>query len=81
MNSVEVIWRGNYTMTRLDRIIEAFNDYDNFIKANTLIGVIEHGKIEPNTVDEQREELEMIRDKVSVLIGELKRFGCSSKHR
>lgn len=55
-------------MTRLDRVIQGFNDYDNLIKDITL-------------TEEQEEEIERIRNEVSILIGELKRYGCRRKER
>ena len=63
-------------MTRLDRIIKCLNDYDNFIKDNTLIGFFECGKTKFNTAQEQEKEITRILNEVSVLIGELKRHGC-----
>ena len=66
-------------MTRLDRIIQAFNDYDNFVKDNTLVGFFECGKTKFNTAQEQKEEIDKIRNEVSILIGELKRYGCRRK--
>ena len=63
-------------MTRLDRIIKAFNDYDNFVKDNTLVGFLECGRTKFNTAEEQKEAIKRIRNEVSVLIGELKRHGC-----
>ena len=64
-------------MTRLDRIIKAFDDYDNFVKDNTFVGFLERGS-EPKstTPEEQIESIKSIRNEVSVLIGELKRHGC-----
>ena len=66
-------------MTRLDRITQAFNDYDNFVKDNTLVGFLECGKTKFNTAEEQKEEINRIRNEVSILIGELKRYGCRRK--
>lgn len=66
-------------MTRLDRIIKAFDDYDNFVKNNTLAGFFECGEIKSNTVYEQKEDLDRIRNDVSVLIQELKEHGCRRK--
>lgn len=65
-------------MTRLDRIIKAFNDYDNFVKKNTVVGLFE----QEGCIYElpEREELNNIRNEVSILIGELKRFGCRRKN-
>ena len=52
-------------MTRLNRVIKAFNDYDNLVK-------------ELIKVDDKTEETELnrLRFEVSLLIGELKRHGC-----
>ncbi len=53
-------------MTRLDRIIKGFNDYDNFIK-----------DLQIRTNDKIKDaELGKLRHDVSLLIGELKRYGC-----
>ena len=53
-------------MTRLDRIIKGFNDYDNFIK-----------DLQIRTNDKIKDtELSKLRYDVSLLIGELKRYGC-----
>lgn len=61
-------------MTRLDRIIKAFNDYDNFVKKSTVVGFIESQGIPDDSP--AKKELDCIRDDVSVLIGELKKYGC-----
>ena len=61
-------------MTRLNRIIQAFNDYDNFVKNNTVVGFLESKHIEDNSLE--KNELDRIRNDVSILIGELKRYGC-----
>ena len=53
-------------MTRLDRIIKAFNDYDKLIKSDTL------------NAEEWFKVVQLRRD-VSILIGELKRYGCRRK--
>ena len=63
-------------MTRLERVIKAFNDYDNFVKDNTLIGFLQYGKTKFNTAQEQDKEINRIRNEVSILIGELRRHGC-----
>lgn len=53
-------------MTRLDRVIKGFNDYDNFIK-----------DLQIRTNDKIKDaELSKLRHDVSLLIGELKRYGC-----
>ncbi len=62
-------------MTRLNRIIKAFNDYDNFIKKYSIIGVFEEKGLDYTKLDEYA-ELNNIRNEVSILIGELKRHGC-----
>lgn len=60
-------------MTRLQRIIQCFNDYDNLIKEITSI----EGQKKLILCDEyDKEKLCDIRDKTSLLIGELKRYGC-----
>lgn len=56
-------------MTRLDRVIKAFNDYDNLVKS--LIIMLD--EID-GTVAEYR--VNKLRDEISPLIGELKRYGC-----
>lgn len=61
-------------MTRLDRIIKAFNDYDKFVQNNTVVGLFEKKGCIDNSPE--REELDNIRMDVSRLIGELKRYGC-----
>ena len=57
-------------MTRLDRVIKGFNDYDNLVKEH-----IEDGLLPVDDVDILN-KLHKIRSEVSLLIGELKRFGC-----
>lgn len=66
-------------MTRLDRIIKAFNDYDNFVKKSTVVGFLESRCIPDDSPS--KKELDRIRDDVSILIGELKRYGCRRKER
>ena len=56
-------------MTRLDRVIKGFNDYDNLVKQ-----LIEWLDEVEGTVAEYR--VNKIRDEISLLIGELKRYGC-----
>lgn len=56
-------------MTRLDRVIKGFNDYDNLVKS--LIMMLDEVD---GTVAEYR--VNKIRDEISLLIGELKRYGC-----
>lgn len=60
-------------MTRLDRVIKGFNDYDNLVKQ--LIELLD--KVD-GAVAEYR--VDKIRDKVSLLVGELKRYGCRRKN-
>ena len=59
-------------MTRLDRVIKGFNDYDNLVKQ-----LIDRLDEVDGTVTEYR--VNKIRDEVSLLIGELKRYGCRRK--
>ena len=61
-------------MTRLDRIIKSFNDYDDFVKNNTVVGYLE-SKCLPDKSDEAK-ELQRIRYEVSMLLGELRKYGC-----
>ena len=56
-------------MTRLERVIQAFNDYDNLVEELSL----------RNSDNSQNSALNDLRDRVSVLIGELKRHGCRRK--
>lgn len=56
-------------MTRLDRIIKAFNDYDDLVEELAL----------RNSDNSQDRTLKELRDRVSLLIGELKRHGCRRK--
>lgn len=65
-------------MTRLDRIIKAFNDYDNFAVKNSFIGQYEELGWEYTSTEEYA-ELTKLRNEVSLLIGELKRYGCRKK--
>lgn len=62
-------------MTRLDRIIKCFNDYDNLVKKASFMGIYEERGWDYTTLDEYA-ELINIRNEVSLLIGELKRHGC-----
>ena len=59
-------------MTRLDRVIKAFRDYDNLVKQ--LIEWLD--EIE-GIVAEHR--VNKIRNEVSILVGELRRYGCRRK--
>ena len=56
-------------MTRLDRIIKGFNDYDNLVKQ--LITWLDEVD---GCVAEYR--VNKLRNEISPLIGELKRYGC-----
>lgn len=56
-------------MTRLDRVIKAFNDYDNLVKS--LIMMLDEVD---GTVAEYR--VNKLRNEISPLISELKRYGC-----
>ena len=58
-------------MTRLDRIIQAFNDYDNLVDELAL----------RNSDNSQDKTLNDLRNKVSILIGQLKRHGCRRERR
>jgi hypothetical protein len=53
-------------MTRLDRIIKGFNDYDRLVSIY----------IDDTDDTISRRQLHELRNEVSLLIGELKRFGC-----
>lgn len=60
-------------MTRLEKIIKGFNDYDNLIK--DLISWFEIDNLDYEAmVAELRAD--KIREEVSLLVGELKRYGC-----
>lgn len=56
-------------ITRLDRVIKGFNDYDNLVKQ-----LIEWLDEINDTVTEYR--VNKLKDEISLLIGELKRYGC-----
>lgn len=60
-------------MTRLDRVIKGFNDYDNLVKS--LIMMLDEVD---GTVAEYR--VSKIRDEISLLVGELTRYGCRRKN-
>ena len=53
-------------MTRLQRVIEGFNDYDKFLEEMII-------KTNDNL---QEYKLNQLRNRVSLLIGELRRYGC-----
>ena len=56
-------------MTRLDRIIKAFNDYDEMVENLSW----------DNNDGTYERELKKLREDVSELIAELKRYGCRRK--
>lgn len=56
-------------MTRLERVIKAFNDYDNLVEQ-----LIEWLDDIDGIVAEYR--VNKIRNETSLLIGELRRYGC-----
>ena len=61
-------------MTRLDRVIKAFNDYDNLVKQLiTWLDEID------GSVAEYR--VNKLRNEIGPLIGELKRYGCRRKDK
>lgn len=60
-------------MTRLDRVIKAFNDYDNLVKSLILWLDEIDGAVAEYRVNK-------LRNEISPLIGELKRFGCRRKN-
>lgn len=62
-------------MTRLDRVIKGFNEYDKLVQELTS-WLKEHDEHEA-TVAEYRAD--KIREEVSLLIGELNRYGCRRK--
>lgn len=59
-------------MTRLDRVIKAFNDYDRLVQE--LASWLD----EPEAVVAEY-RVNKIREAVSLLIGELNRYGCRRK--
>ena len=60
-------------MTRLDRVIKAFNDYDNLVKSLILWLDEIDGAVAEYRVNK-------LRNEISPLIGELKRYGCRRKN-
>lgn len=56
-------------MTRLDRVIKALNDYDNLVKSLILWLDEIDGAVAEYRVNK-------LRNEISPLIGELKRYGC-----
>ena len=64
-------------MTRLDRVIKGFNDYDKLVQELTSL-LDERESIIESIVAEQR--INKIREEVSVLVGELNRYGCRRRY-
>lgn len=62
-------------MTRLDRVIKSFSDYDNLVKQ-----LIEWLDEIDGADDGVQSRVDKIRDEVSLLVGELKRYGCRRKN-
>lgn len=61
-------------MTRLERVIECFNEYDKFVE--DMISELEnYQKMIPEM------HLNTLRDKTSILVGELKRYGCRRENK
>ena len=56
-------------MTRLDRIIKAFNDYDEMVENLSW----------DNNDGTYERDLEKLRKDVNELVAELKRYGCRRK--
>ncbi len=56
-------------MSRLDRIIKGFNDYDNLVRSLMLMLDEKDSSVAESKVNN-------IRDEIGLLIGELKRHGC-----
>ena len=57
-------------MTRLERVIKALNDYDEMVE-DLLFAHNDIGK---------NDKLDKLRNEVSILVGELKRYGCRREH-
>ena len=57
-------------MTRLDRIIKVFEDYDNLVEELAL----------RNSDNSQNNEINKLRNEVSWLIIELEQHGCRRKY-
>ena len=60
-------------MTRLDRVIKGFNDYDKLVQELTS-WLFTYEAVVAN------ERANKIREEVSVLVGELNRYGCRRKN-
>jgi hypothetical protein len=56
-------------MTRLDRVVKCFNDYDTLVQRLTSLVDREAAVVAESHLNE-------IRNEASVLIGELRRHGC-----
>lgn len=56
-------------MTRLDRVIKAFNDYDNLVKSLIMMLDEIDGAVAEHRVNK-------LINEISPLISELKRYGC-----
>jgi hypothetical protein len=63
-------------LTRLNRVIKGFNDYDNLVKQ-----LLEQSGKWPSEIHKAVAESKVnkIRAEASALIGELKRYGCRRK--
>ena len=57
-------------MTRLNRIIKVFNDYDDLVEELAL----------RNSDNSQNKALEELRHKVDILVWELKNHGCRREY-
>ena len=63
-------------MTRLKRVIQAFNDYDNLVE-DLRDRVADYSGSSCDVFFDIK--LKDLRDRVSILIGELNRHGCRRK--
>lgn len=59
-------------MTRLNRVIKGFNEYDKLVQELTS-WLKEHDEHEAIVAEYRADK---IREEVSLLLGELNRFGC-----
>jgi hypothetical protein len=62
-------------MTRLDRVIKGFNEYDKLVQELTS-WLKEHDEREAIVAEYRADK---IREEVSLLLGELNRYGCRRK--
>ena len=62
-------------MTRLDRVIKGFNEYDKLVQELTS-WLKEHDEHEAIVAGYRADK---IREEVSLLLGELNRYGCRRK--